>query len=225
MGGACVQGSSLAGSTKRRFTRSGAAQAKANRIDVLFELQHGPMMRVEAPHPGVIDPRVAEFLKPRVGAPRAPFLVHPEQALMEAGLRTWIFKRLRAKECSSSPSPSSGVMPRGVPQKRRGKYGVGHPTNSDMRSGGQRKRAEILTLCAAQLRVAPKEARRSDENLSIINKPFVLKALGLERVGDVLAHLRVTRVPQNQRTLDCAKHVALFGGSVGGKRGDGEGEG
>ena len=64
MGGACVQGSWLAGSTRYRFTGPGAAQAQANRVNVLFGLQHGPVVRVEAPHPGVIDLRVAEFQKP-----------------------------------------------------------------------------------------------------------------------------------------------------------------
>ena len=35
------------------FTRPGAAQAKGNRVKVLLRLQHGPVVRVEAPHPGV----------------------------------------------------------------------------------------------------------------------------------------------------------------------------
>ena len=36
-------------------------------------------MRVKAPHPGVIDLRVAKFQKPRVGAAEALVLVHLEQ--------------------------------------------------------------------------------------------------------------------------------------------------
>ena len=35
----------------------------------------------------------------------------------------------------------------------------------------------------------------SDEQLSIINKPFAADALGLKRVGDALARVSVTRVP------------------------------
>ena len=47
VGGACVQGSRLAG-TRHRFTGPGAAQAQANRINVLFRLQDGRVVRVQA---------------------------------------------------------------------------------------------------------------------------------------------------------------------------------
>ena len=67
VGGACVQGSRLAGSTRHLFTRPSAAQ-------------HGPVVRVEAPHASVVDLSVAEFQKPR--APGALVLVHLEQPLM-----------------------------------------------------------------------------------------------------------------------------------------------
>ena len=114
VGGACVKGFNMAGSTRHWFKGPGAAQTQANQINVLFRLEHGPVVRVEAPHPGVIDLRVAEFQKPRVGAPGAIVLVHLEQPVMDARVqaatRAWIFKRLRARGCSSSPSPSSGGM-------------------------------------------------------------------------------------------------------------------
>ena len=85
VGGACVQGSSLAHSTKNRFTGPGAAQAQANRVYVFLGLQHRPAMWVdEAPHPGVVDLRVAELQKPRVGASGTLVLVHLEQPLMDA---------------------------------------------------------------------------------------------------------------------------------------------
>ena len=59
--GARIQGSGLAGSTGHRFTGSGAAQTLANRVGVLLGLQHSSMMRVESPHPCVINLSTTKF--------------------------------------------------------------------------------------------------------------------------------------------------------------------
>ena len=59
----------------------------------------------------------------------------------------------------------------------------------------------------------------SDKHLPVINKPFITDALGLERVGDELAQVRVACLPQDQRTLDGAKHVTLLSSPVGGEGG------
>ena len=106
---------------------------------------------------------------------------------------------------------------------------MSHTTNSDVRSGGQRRRAELLTLpCAAQPRVAPKEVRaasepwvkepRSDEELPVFNEPFVTNALGLESVGHGFARVGVSRTTQDQRALDSAQDITLLRATVGGER-------
>ena len=120
-------------------------------------------------------------------------------------------------------------------------YDVSHPTNSDLRSGGQSRRAELLTLpCAAHPQVATQEARAASKSrssgsnwkgrtkhLPVVNEPFNTDALGLEGVGDELTEVIVARLPQDHRALDGAKHVTLLGspvggeGSTGGERGDG----
>ena len=84
VGGACVQGSRLAGSTKHRFTGSGAAQEQSYRVNVLHRLQHSSVMRVEAPQPGVIDLCVAKFQQLRVSPPGVLVLVHLKQPLTDA---------------------------------------------------------------------------------------------------------------------------------------------
>ena len=61
----------VSGSAGHRFTGPGAAQALAYRINVLLRFQHSSMMRVEAPHPCVIDLCVAKFLQQRV-SPQEP---------------------------------------------------------------------------------------------------------------------------------------------------------
>ena len=76
-------GIGLTGSARHRFTGSGAVQAQACRINALLRLQHGSMMRVEAPHPCVIDSCVAKFQQPRLSSPGALVLVHLEP-LMDA---------------------------------------------------------------------------------------------------------------------------------------------
>ena len=62
------------------------------------------------------------------------------------------------------------------------------------------------------------EGPESDE-LPVLNEPFIADTLGLEGVGDVLAQMSVSRVPQDQRTLKGAQHVALLGAAVGGESG------
>ena len=69
----------------------------------------------------------------------------------------------RALMCSREPKEDPSAV---VPDLRLRKStvsctcDVSHPANSDLRSGGQSSRAELLTLpCAAHPRVAPKEAR------------------------------------------------------------------
>ena len=62
--------------------------------------------------------------------------------------------------------------------------------------------------CAAQPRVAPKEARAASRARSHGSKDkgrtktCPSSTNHSSRVGDVLAHVRVTRVPQDKRTLD-----------------------
>ena len=77
VGGACVQGSRLAGSTGHKFTPSGAAQAQANRVNVLLRMQHSSIMRVDAPHPCVINLSVTKFQQSLI-------LVHLKQLLTNA---------------------------------------------------------------------------------------------------------------------------------------------
>ena len=84
MGGARVQRASLARGTRYGFAGPGAPQAQADRGNVLLGLHHGAVMGIELPHPGVVNLRVAELQKPRVGAPGAIVLVHLEQLLMDA---------------------------------------------------------------------------------------------------------------------------------------------
>ena len=72
VGGACVQGSRLASSTRHRLTGTGAAQAQANRVGVLLRLQHSSMMRVEAPQPCVTNLCITQFQQSRVSPPRSP---------------------------------------------------------------------------------------------------------------------------------------------------------
>ena len=49
--------------------------------------------------------------------------------------------------------------------------GVSHTRNSDMRSGGQRRRAELSTVpCATQPRVAPRDARPASRAWSHLSK-------------------------------------------------------
>ena len=117
VGGACVQGSRLAGSTKHRFTGSGAAQEQSYRVNVLHRLQHSSMMRVEAPQPGVIDLCVAKFQQLRVSPPGALVLVHLKQPLMDARIHASGDESLDGG-CSSSPSPSPGVLPRAWESER-----------------------------------------------------------------------------------------------------------
>ena len=61
--------------------------------------------------------------------------------------------------------------------------------------------------------------KRSNEHLPVIDEPFVADALGLEGVGEELAKARVARLPQRQRALDGATHVALLGPLAGGEGG------
>ena len=109
--------------------------------------------------------------------------------------------------CSREPNADPSAV---VPESGLGTstvsctYGVSHPSNSVLRSGGQSRRAELLTLpCAAHPR-GPKggnggvqgpqqkvKREGSDTHLSVVNKPFVTDALGVEGVGDELSKRRV----------------------------------
>ena len=60
--GECVQGSSLTGSTRQRFSGPGAHQSQADRINVLHGLEHGSVVGVEPPQPGVVNLRGAESI-------------------------------------------------------------------------------------------------------------------------------------------------------------------
>ena len=67
-----VEGAGLAGSTRHGFTRPSAAQAQADRVDVLLGHHHGAGVWVQAPYPHVIDFRVSKFLQSRASSPRSP---------------------------------------------------------------------------------------------------------------------------------------------------------
>ena len=66
------------------FARSGATEAKADRVNVLLRLQHGAAMWVQAPHPREIDLSVSKFLQSRASCPGTLLLVHLGQARMHA---------------------------------------------------------------------------------------------------------------------------------------------
>ena len=103
VGGARVQRAGLASSTGYTFAGPGAPQAQADRINVLLRLEHGSVVRVEAPHPGVTDLRVAKF-QPRVGAPGALVLVL-EQPVLDAHVNAGGGDAvdLRALACKGAP--------------------------------------------------------------------------------------------------------------------------
>ena len=71
VGSDCVQESRLASGERHRFTGPGAAQALANRVAVLLGLHHCSMMRVEAPHPCVINLSVTKFQQPCVSTSKS----------------------------------------------------------------------------------------------------------------------------------------------------------
>ena len=79
LGRARVQGSGLLSSTKHWFTRPSAAQARADRVNVLLGFHHSTVMRVQAPHPLVINLGAPKFLQSRESLPRALLLEHLEQ--------------------------------------------------------------------------------------------------------------------------------------------------
>ena len=66
MGGARVQRAGLAGGIRYGFAGPCAPQAQVDRINILLGLEHGSVMVVEPPQPGVVNLRVAEFGEPRV---------------------------------------------------------------------------------------------------------------------------------------------------------------
>ena len=108
-------GPGIRSGTIHGFARPSAAQAQADRGDVLLGHQHSTVMRVQAPHPRVIDLGVPKFLQSCASqerscsctwsSPRRP------PVSTQVVMRAWIFKRSQARGRSSSPSPSSGVMP------------------------------------------------------------------------------------------------------------------
>ena len=65
-----VQGSGPAGSTRHGFARPSAGQTQADRVDMLLGLHHSTVVRVQVPHPRVID----------LGIPQTPAVVrgHPK---------------------------------------------------------------------------------------------------------------------------------------------------
>ena len=111
-------------------------------------------------------------------------------------------------------------------------YGVSHPRDSGMRTGGQRRRVELLTLpCATQPSngseggaggfQGPKplvKRPRPDEDLPIVDKPLIADALGLEGRGEEIAHVGVSRLAQHQRAVNGAQHVPLLSAAIGGER-------
>ena len=117
VGRARVQGSGLAGSTRHGFARPSAAQAQADRVDVLLRFHHGTVMRVEAPRPRVIDLGVPKFLQPPASPPGALLLMHLEQAQMHArvhsiGDEVLDLQAFLGQGVLVVSSPPSGVMPR-----------------------------------------------------------------------------------------------------------------
>ena len=85
-------------------------------------------------------------------------------------------------------------------------------------SGGQRGRAELLTLpCAAQPQTWSQRSKgpRSKKEPPIVDEPLVTKTFGLKRVGDVLTQVGVARMSQTQRAPGGADHVSLLRTPVG----------
>ena len=78
MGRACVEGFVPAGCTRHRFARPSAAEAQADRVDVLLGLHHDAVMWVQTPHPRVVH-SVPKFLQSHASPPGALLLMHLEQ--------------------------------------------------------------------------------------------------------------------------------------------------
>ena len=117
VGRARVQGPGLAGSTRHGFARPSAAQAQADRVDILLGLHHGTVVRFQAPHPRVVNLGISKFLQPCAGPQETKMHARVHEGVM----RAWIFMRFRARGCSSSPSPSSGVVPRACRREGMGR--------------------------------------------------------------------------------------------------------
>ena len=172
-----VQGYRLAGSTKHRFTGHGAAQAQANRINVLFGLHHRPVVRVEAPHPGMIDLRVAEFQQPRVGAPEGLVLVHLEQPLMDARVHAGGVKGLDLQALACQ-----GVLGRGRASdtERAGPWMASSVPERTLRQRSSRSArassSRPTRSCAAFVRRVGDEARKGVVSARVV--------LGHDRLGD-----------------------------------------
>ena len=102
---ACVERPVLAGRARHGFAWPSAAQAQADRVNVLCGLHHGAVMRVQVPHPRVIDLGVPKFLQSRTSPPGALLLVHLEQA--------WLHARVDAsgdEGLDLQPFPDQGVL-------------------------------------------------------------------------------------------------------------------
>ena len=80
LGRARVLESVLVGSTRDRFAWPSAAQAQADRVGILLGLHCCTVLRVQAPHPRVIDLGIPKFLQTCAGPPGALLLMHLKQA-------------------------------------------------------------------------------------------------------------------------------------------------
>ena len=79
-----VQDARVASGASDRLRRPGAAQAKANRVNILVSIQGRAMAWVEAPQPRVVHVRVTELSKARTCSPGTLPLMHLQQALTDA---------------------------------------------------------------------------------------------------------------------------------------------
>ena len=79
-----VQDARVAGGASDRLRRPGAAQAKADRVNILVSIQGRAMTWVEPPQPRVVHVRVTELSKARACSPGSLPLMHLQQALTDA---------------------------------------------------------------------------------------------------------------------------------------------
>ena len=64
----------------------------------------------------------------------------------------------------------------------------------------------------------PVEEHGPDKTLPVIDEPFVANALLLKRSGKEVLHMRLTRISQDEGTLDGAENIALFSAPISGER-------
>ena len=79
-----VQNARVAGGASHRLRRPSAAQAKANRKNILISVQSRAVTRIEPPQPRVIHVRVTELGKARACSPETLSFMHLQQSLADA---------------------------------------------------------------------------------------------------------------------------------------------